>query len=115
GVLAALPNGRVGGPVASQPIELTQNSELGIKFLDHVTTDNYVNPGEPGVLDFFAFHSWSFVDGAVNGYFDAIDLLSSYDLETPIAITEFGPTWEFGLYDEPQESRQGAAFVIQTY
>jgi hypothetical protein len=39
-----------------------------------------------------------------------------------IAVTEFGPTWEFGLLGgsgepawEPQETIQGAAFVAQVY
>ena len=115
-VRAALPGGRVGGPVASQPAELESNSEAGVLFLNHVTTDNYVNPGSPGILDFFTYHTWSFIDGSVNGYFQGIDLLDRYGLnDVRVAITEFGPTYEFGLYDEPQETRQGAAFVAQTY
>jgi xylan 1,4-beta-xylosidase len=32
-----------------------------------------------------------------------------------VAISEFGPTWEFNLFDEPQENEHGAAFVAQTY
>lgn len=116
GVRRALPTGRVGGPVNSQPIELTDNSMLGQRFLDHVTTDNYINPGQPGVLDFFSYHAWNFVDGSVNGYFQGLDLLDGYGLNNvPIAITEFGPTYEFGLADEPQEMDQGAAFAVQTY
>ncbi len=115
GVRAALPNGRVGGPVASQPVELTSNTAVGQKFLEHVTTDNYVTPGTPGILDLFIYHSWSFIDGSVNGYFQGIDLLNSFGLDTPIAITEFGPTWEFNLTDEPQETVHGAAFAAQTY
>ncbi len=115
-VRSVLPQGRVGGPVTSQPLELEENSRAGVLFLDHVTTDNYVNPGSPGVLDFFSYHSWSFVGGAVGGYFQGLDLLDRYGLTTvPIAITEFGPTWEFNLYDEPQEMHQGAAFVAQTF
>lgn len=116
GVRAALPTGRVGGPVNSQPAELTGNSMIGQKFLQHVTTDNYLTPGQPGVLDFFASHSWSFVDGSVNGYFQGLDLLDSFNLKnTRIAITEYGPTYEFNLHDEPQEMDQGAAFAVQTY
>jgi xylan 1,4-beta-xylosidase len=116
GVLTAFPSARVGGPVTSQPLELTANSEVGKKFLQHVTTDNYVTPGTPGHLDVFMYHSWSFVQGAVNGYFTGLDLLSSFGLNNVgIAITEFGPTWEFNLKDEPQETAQGAAFVAQTY
>lgn len=116
GVRAALPGARVGGPVASQPVELTQNSELGRKFLQHVTTDNYVTPGMPGHLDVFMYHTWNFVDGSVNGYFAGLDLLDGFGLNhVPIAITEFGPTWEFNLQNEPQETEQGAAFVAQTY
>ncbi len=116
GVLAALPTGRVGGPVSSQPAELTKNSMIGQKFLQHVTTDNYVNPGHPGSLGFFAYHAWSFLDGSVNGYFQGLDLLDSFNQQnTNIAITEYGPTWEFGLTDEPQETEQGATFAVQTY
>ena len=116
GVRAALPTGRVGGPVNSQPVELTKNSMIGQKFLQHVTTDNYVTPGKPGVLDFFAYHSWSFIDGSINGYFQGLDLLDSFNLQsTRIAITEYGPTYEFNLTDEPQEMDQGAAFAVQTY
>jgi xylan 1,4-beta-xylosidase len=116
GVRRALPTGRVGGPVSSQPVELQDNSMSGKLFLDHVTTDNYVNPGQPGVLGFFTFHTWSFVGGAVDGYFQGIDLLNSYQLnDVQIAVTEFGPTWEFGLFDEPQEMSQGAAFAAQVY
>ena len=116
GVRAALPTGRMGGPVNSQPVELTKNSMIGQKFLQHVTTDNYVTPGHPGVLDFFSYHAWSFLDGSVNGYFQGLDLLDSFNLQnTSIAITEYGPTWEFGLTDEPQEMDQGATFAVQTY
>jgi beta-xylosidase len=74
-----------------------------------------VTPGASGFLDFFSYHSWSFIDGSVNGYFQGLDLLNSFGLDIPIAITEFGPTYEFNLYDEPQEMHQGAAFVAQTY
>jgi len=116
GVRAALPNGRVGGPVNSQPSELTGGSMIGQKFLQHVTTDNYLNPGQPGILDFFASHSWSFIDGSVNGYFQGLDLLDSFNLKnTRIAITEYGPTYEFNLTDEPQEMDTGAAFAVNTY
>jgi xylan 1,4-beta-xylosidase len=116
GVRAALPTGRVGGPVNSQPVELTHNSMIGEKFLQHVTTDNYINPGQPGVLDFFSYHSWSFLDGSINGYFEGLDLLDSFNLQNlNIAITEFGPTYEFNLTDEPQEMDQGATFAVQTY
>ncbi len=116
GVRAVLPNGRVGGPVSSQAVELTGNSMSGIKFLDHIKNTN-------GPLDFFTFHTWNFIDGAVNGYFTGLDLLDSYQKNTvQIAVTEFGPTWEFGLIGgggepawEPQETNQGAAFVAQVY
>lgn len=116
GVHAALPEGRLGGPVSSQPVELTQNSMAGKLFLEHIKSTN-------GSLGFFAFHSWSFIDGAVGGYFQGLDLLDSYGhTSVPIAVTEFGPTWEFGLLGgamepawEPQETNQGAAFVAQVY
>lgn len=119
GVRAVLPNGRVGGPVTSQPVELEGNSMAGIQFLDHVTAN-----GSP--LDFFAFHTWSFLD-SVTGYFQGLELLDRYGKnDVRIAVTEFGPTWEFGLRGvtgtagsepewEPQETVQGAAFVAQTY
>jgi xylan 1,4-beta-xylosidase len=116
GVRAALPNGRVGGPVSSQVVELTENSRAGVRFLDHVR-----DAASP--LDFFTYHTWNFLDGAVNGYFTALDLLDGYGKNTlPIAVTEFGPTWEFGLRGganepawEPQETAQGAVFAAQTY
>jgi len=116
GVLAALPNGRVGGPVSSQDVELTANSRAGVQFLDHLKNNN-------GPLGFFAFHTWNFIDGAVGGYFKGLDLLDSYQRNSvQIAVTEFGPTWEFGLLGgakepawEPQETNQGAAFVAQVY
>lgn len=119
GVRAVLPNGRVGGPVSSQPVELEQNSMAGVQFLDHVAAN-----GSP--LDFFAFHTWSFLD-SVAGYFQGLDLLDRYGHDdVQIAVTEFGPTWEFGLRGvtgtagsepewEPQETVQGAAFAAQTY
>ncbi len=116
GVRAVLPNGRMGGPVSSQASELSGGSMAGIQFLDHIK-----NGSQP--LGFFAFHTWNFLDGAVGGYFDALTLLDSYGhTSVPIAVTEFGPTWEFGLTGasgepawEPQETAQGAAFVAQTY
>jgi xylan 1,4-beta-xylosidase len=116
GVRAVLPNGRMGGPVSSQTVELTENSMAGILFLDHVR-----DSGVP--LDFFTYHTWNFIEGAVGGYFTALDLLDSYGRNTlQIAVTEFGPTWEFGLTGgdgepswEPQETNQGAAFVAQVY
>jgi len=116
GVHAVLPEGRVGGPVSSQSAELTGNSKAGILFLDHIKNTK-------GSLGFFTFHTWSFLDGAVGGYFQGLDLLDSYQHNSvQIAVTEFGPTWEFGLLGgsgepawEPQETSQGAAFVAQVY
>jgi xylan 1,4-beta-xylosidase len=116
GIRAVLPNGRVGGPVSSQVIELTDNSMAGTKFLDHIQSTN-------GPLDFFAYHTWDFLNGAVAGYFTALDLLDSRGKNSvPVAVTEFGPTWEFGLTGgkgepswEPQETNQGAAFAAQVY
>jgi xylan 1,4-beta-xylosidase len=120
GVRAALPGGRVGGPVSSQPLELTSNSMAGVQFLDHIAAS-----GSP--LDFFTFHTWSFIEGSVGGYFLGLDLLDQYGkTDVQIAVTEFGPTWEFGLRGvtgnagdepawEPQETVQGAAFAAQTY
>jgi hypothetical protein len=106
----------VGGPVSSQVIELTDNSMAGTLFLDHIRSTS-------GPLDFFSYHTWDFLNGAVNGYFTALDLLDSYGKNAvQVAVTEFGPTWEFGLRGgamepawEPQETNQGAAFVAQTY
>jgi xylan 1,4-beta-xylosidase len=123
GVHAVLPEGRVGGPVTSQPSELTGGQwegGAGVRFLDHITETN-------GDLGFFSFHTWSFLDGAINGYFQGRDLLDQRGLtDIDIAVTEFGPTWEFGLRGvtsgtnaepdwEPQETSQGAAFVAQVY
>lgn len=119
GVHAVLPNGRVGGPVTSQPSELTGGQwegGAGVLFLDHITQTG-------GDLGFFSFHTWSFLDGAVNGYFQGLDLLDQRGFnDIKIAVTEFGPTWEFGLRGvgmepswEPQETSQGAAFVAQVY
>ncbi|MEI9950259.1 MAG: hypothetical protein WDO74_15100 [Pseudomonadota bacterium] len=113
GVHAALPEGRVGGPVSSQADKLPT---AGTGFLDHIKNTN-------GSLGFFSFHTWAFIDGAVGGYFQGLDLLDSYGKNSvQIAVTEFGPTWQFGLLGgagepawEPQETIQGAAFVAQTY
>lgn len=115
GVRAVLPNGRMGGPVTSQPHELFPETAsqwrdgAGVLFLNHIRDTS-------GPLGFFVFHSWGFVNGSVNGYFQGLDLLDSYGHNNvSIAITEFGPTWEFGLDDEPAEMGQGAAFAAQTY
>jgi len=112
GVHAVLPNARVGGPVTSQPQLLGQ---AGAPFLDHIRTNNQH-------LGFFAYHSWSFLEGSIQGYFDGVALLGEEFQDVPITITEFGPTWEFGLRGvdgepewEPAETLQGAAFVAQTY
>ena len=113
GVRAVLPNGRMGGPVSSQAEQL---GTAGVAFLDHVK-----NTSAP--LGFFSYHTWAFIDGAVGGYFQGLDLLDSYGKNSvQIAVTEFGPTWEFGLLGgadepawEPQETIQGAAFVAQVY
>jgi len=113
GVLAVLPNGRVGGPVSSQAEQL---DGAGVQFLDHVKNTN-------APLGFFTYHTWAFLDGAVGGYFKGLDLLDSYQKNSvQIAVTEFGPTWEFGLLGgagepswEPQETIQGATFVAQVY
>jgi len=113
GVRAVLPNGRVGGPVSSQADKLP---DAGVSFLEHIKSTN-------GPLGFFSYHTWAFLDGAVNGYFQGLDLLDSYNKNSvQIAVTEFGPTWEFGLLGgtdepawEPQETIQGATFVAQTY
>jgi xylan 1,4-beta-xylosidase len=117
GVRAVLPNAKMGGPVASQSVELAGNSMSGVKFLDHISAGTSLAPTlEKPVLGFFAYHTWSFVGGAVDGYFDGLDLLDSKGFnDIQIAITEFGPTWEFGLENEPQEMTQGAAFVAQVY
>jgi xylan 1,4-beta-xylosidase len=113
GVLAVLPDAKVGGPVSSQADKL---GDFGVQFLDHIK-----NANQP--LGFFTFHTWNFIDGAVGGYFQGLDLLDSYGKNSvQIAVTEFGPTWEFGLLGgagepawEPQETSQGATFVAQVY
>ncbi len=118
GVRAVLPNGRMGGPVTSQPSELTAGQWVGEPASCSWTT--WPRPVDPSIS---SFHTWSFLDGAVNGYFQGLDLLDSHGRNTtPVAVTEFGPTWEFGLRGvgmepnwEPQETSQGAAFVAQVY
>ncbi|HYQ42212.1 MAG TPA: hypothetical protein VER11_09590 [Polyangiaceae bacterium] len=113
GVLAVLPDAKVGGPVSSQAEQL---DSAGTAFLDHIKNTN-------GPLGFFTYHTWAFIDGAVGGYFKGLDMLDSYGKNSvQIAVTEFGPTWEFGLLGgsgepawEPQETSQGAAFVAQVY
>jgi xylan 1,4-beta-xylosidase len=113
GVHAVLPDARVGGPVSSQADKLP---DAGVSFLEHIKTSKLP-------LGFFSYHTWAFIDGAVNGYFQGLDLLDKYQQNSvQIAVTEFGPTWEFGLLGgsgepawEPQETIQGAAFVAQVY
>jgi len=119
GVHAVLPNAKLGGPVTSQPVELDGGSQwgggAGNQFLDHITSTSQH-------LGFFAYHTWSFLD-SVEGYFKGLGMLDQRGLtDVQIAVTEFGPTWEFGLREvgedgvwEPQERDQGAAFVAQTY
>ncbi len=108
-VHSVLPQARLGGPVTSQPAELRTLSRAGELFLDHINQNG-------SHLGFFSYHSWSFVGGSVDGYFGGLDLLDEYGKnDVPIMITEFGPTWEFGLGDEPQEMHQGAAFAVQTF
>jgi hypothetical protein len=63
----------------------------------------------------------------VGGYFQGLDLLDQRGMTAvSSAVTEFGPTWEFGLRGvtgsagsepdwEPQETVQGATFAAQTY
>lgn len=113
GVRAVLPDAKVGGPVSSQSDKL---DTAGVAFLDHIKSAS-----QP--LGFFTYHTWNFIDGAVGGYFQGLDLLDKYDRkDIQIAVTEFGPTWEFGLLGgadepawEPAETSQGAAFVAQVY
>jgi len=125
GALAAYPNAKVGGPVASNPAPLwSANSgigatwagtQFGSAFLSHVKTKNYATGGTSTPLHWFSYHSWLFLQSGVNDYFTAQKLLADNgfpNLET--SITEFGPTWQFGLDPEPQETTQGAAFVAQT-
>jgi len=122
GVHAVLPNGRVGGPVSSQPVQLTGgewSGGAGVQFLNHINSTSQH-------LGFFSYHTWSFLD-SVSGYFTGLDLLDQNGhTDVQIAVTEFGPTWEFGLRGvtgtagaepewEPAETLQGAAFVTQTY
>ncbi len=105
-VHSVMPNAPVGGPVTSQPKLLP---EAGVQFLTHVKDTQQH-------LGFFAYHSWSFVGASVDGYFEALDLLDQFGFNNVRAtVTEFGPTWEFGLYDEPADMDQGAAFAVQTY
>src|SRR6478735_1234552 len=82
GVRAVLPNGRMGGPVSSQAEQL---GDAGVQFMDHVK-----NTSAP--LGFLSFHTWSFIDGAVGGYFQGLDLLDKYGKNSvQVAVTEFGP------------------------
>lgn len=111
GVRAVIPDARVGGPVTSQPYELRNNSRAGERFLEFLSL-----PETTTDLGFFAMHTWSFVGGAVDGYFEALNLLDEFGFtDTRIAVTEFGPTWQFNLVDEPQEMSQGASFVAQVF
>lgn len=114
GVHAVLPDAKVGGPVSSQAEQL---DGVGIQFLDHIKA------GPANSLGFFTYHTWDFISGSVDGYFKGLDLLDKYNRsDVSIAVTEFGPTWEFGLQGasgepawEPQETTQGAAFIGQVY
>src|SRR6185369_11527533 len=113
GVRAVLPDAKMGGPVSSQAEKL---DSAGVQFLDHIKSAS-------APLGFFSFHTWDFLNGAVGGYFQGLDLLDRYNQNSvQIAVTEFGPTWQFGLMGasgepawEPQETNQGAAFVTQVY
>lgn len=114
GVHAVLPDAKVGGPVSSQAEQL---DGVGIQFLDHIKS------APANSLGFFTYHTWDFISGSVDGYFKGLDLLDKYNQNSvQIAVTEFGPTWEFGLQGgagepawEPQETLQGATFVGQVY
>lgn len=113
GVHAVLPDAKVGGPVSSQAEQL---DGAGVQFLDHIKNTN-------GSLGFFTYHTWDFIGGSVDGYFKGLDMLDQYGHNSvQIAVTEFGPTWQFGLQGgsnepswEPQETLQGATFVGQVY
>ena len=112
GARSVSPNILVGGPTPSGPHQLTGATRLGENFINHVLQHRAL--GEPMALDFFSIHTWAFLYANIGGYFQTVDLLDRYNLDIPILITEAGPTWQFHLDPQPQETIQGATFVGHT-
>jgi xylan 1,4-beta-xylosidase len=111
GAVAAYAEVKIGGPVPSGHYRLDFVSD----FLKHVTTQNFATGASRTKVDFISYHTWHEYWKTVDAHFWVVRELAKYaGLENLESInTEFGPTWQFGLVPQPQESENGAAFLAR--
>jgi xylan 1,4-beta-xylosidase len=106
GIRAAYPEARVGGPCPTGTHQYTENAKLGENFLLHTAG---------GPLDLWTYHSWNGISSAVDGYYLTREFLKTHGRsELEVAVTEYGPTWQFALDPEPAETLTGAVFVADS-
>ncbi|MBF0441040.1 MAG: hypothetical protein HQK54_03980 [Oligoflexales bacterium] len=110
GAKRAWPGIRIGGPTPSGPWKFSKIDDL-LKFVRTVETAPSENYSK---IDFISFHSWNWIKDNVESpdlIFQILGRFKEYpDLE--ILNTEWGPTWQFNLDPQPQETLRGASFVV---
>jgi xylan 1,4-beta-xylosidase len=111
GAVAAFPDVKIGGPVTSGHYKRQYITD----FLNHVTTANFADNSKSTQLDCVIFHTWHQYEQTTEAHFWAVNELKKFpslgNIET--MNTEFGPTWQFNLEPQPQETENGAAFLAR--
>jgi xylan 1,4-beta-xylosidase len=111
GAVAAYPDVKIGGPVTSGHYKRQYISD----FLNHVTTQNFADGGKSTKVDCIIYHTWHEYEQTTEAHFWVLNELKKYPSLNAIETmnTEFGPTWQFNLEPQPQETENGAAFLAR--
>jgi xylan 1,4-beta-xylosidase len=111
GATAAYADVKIGGPVPSGYYKFAYITD----FLNHVSSQNSATGASSTKVDFISYHTWHEYWKTVDAHFWVMRELNKYPaLQNVESVnTEFGPTWQFGLVPQPQESENGAAFLAR--
>jgi xylan 1,4-beta-xylosidase len=99
GAKAAYPKIKIGGASPSGPYRFGWCENL----LNYCKTNSLP-------IDCFTFHTWIIGD-CRTGHFGALDIIKKFDSNIESIDTEWGPTYEFHVGNQPQETTQGSICV----
>jgi xylan 1,4-beta-xylosidase len=99
GARAALPTIKIGGASPSGPYRFGWCENL-IKYCQSNSLP----------INCFIYHTWIIGD-CRTGHFGALDIMNKYDTTLESIDTEWGPTYEFNVGYQPQETTQGSICV----
>jgi xylan 1,4-beta-xylosidase len=96
GAKSAHPGIKIGGPSPSGPWVFSRITNL----LTHCKEGKIP-------IDCVLYHTWNIAD-ARDGHFQALDIINKFDPNLESIDTEWGPTYNFHMANQPQETTQGA-------